>query len=156
MCTGEEGLEWRRTRSRCELVCCPEEGGTRLQAGSGAMPPLPTKMVPARGVKCCVGQSSGREGLLHHKKVSAVELPPGVSGLTSTLTQATFSWLFQTERGDRRRKDGCQSDFMMVVRMESTCRREILSGRRVLDNAQSMMLSEYDFNTRALLMTGLV
>lgn len=41
--------------------------------------------------KCCQEGSQGAR--LYQRKVSEVEPPSGDSGLTSTLTQATFSWL---------------------------------------------------------------
>lgn len=34
-----------------------------------------------------------------------MEPPPGVSGLTSTLTQATFSWLFHKDEEDGRQSE---------------------------------------------------
>lgn len=66
------------------------------------MPLFATKMGTASGVKCSVGkgrQESKVGG--HYRKVSAVEPSPGDSGLTSTLTQATFSWLLHTDKAER-------------------------------------------------------
>lgn len=89
-----------------ELACCPEEGNTagRLCCSS-PMPPFAAKMVPVSGVKCCAGGEGGRSvgrASLYHRKVSAVEPPPGASRLTSTLTQATFSWLSYRDEEKRR------------------------------------------------------
>lgn len=65
--------------------------------------PFATKMVPVGGPECCAGGRVRRvrSASLYHRKVSTVELPPGVSGLTSTLTQATFSWLFYRKKEDK-------------------------------------------------------
>lgn len=69
--------------------------------------PFATKMVPVSGVKSCEGgrYQEGRRASLYHRKVSAVETPPGVSGLTSTLTQATFSWLLHRNEEDTRQDE---------------------------------------------------
>ncbi len=72
--------------------------------------PLATKMEPVSRVKCCVGEGIRRKAgaFLYHKKVSAVELSPCVSGLTSTLTQATFSWLFHRDKHKRQGECLCK------------------------------------------------
>lgn len=57
--------------------------------------------------KCCQEGSEGAR--LHQRKVSEVETPSGDSELTSTLTQATFSWLREGrggEEGDRESATG--------------------------------------------------
>lgn len=76
----------------------------------------------------------GTRGLLHHRKVSAVEPAPGVSGLRSTLTQATFSWLLHRERGW-----GGDGEEMSVWTnswrrkgWRAAARCEIVSGRKVM------------------------
>lgn len=55
---------------------------------------------------------------MYHKKVSAVELSPGASGLMSTLTQAAFSRLLRMEAqwhkmrscaGEYRKDSGCST-----------------------------------------------
>lgn len=120
---------------------------------SSSMLPFPLKWCPsASGVKCCVGEGNRKEGKeppralpLYHRKVSAVEPLPGVSGLTSTLTQATFSWLLykggDTEWGE------CFCKFMVVLRAESNCKCEILLGWEVIDSAQLPVRLEQDFTT---------
>lgn len=60
---------------------------------------------PAAGLKV-TRRKAGRT--LLHRKVSVVDPPPGESGLMSTLTQATFSWLSHT-RGEQRHQGLCQS-----------------------------------------------
>lgn len=64
----------------------------------GVTPSHPLKWRPPQGKVVC-GTTWPH---LYHRKVSMEELPPGVSGLTSTLTQATFSWLHRRGRRQRR------------------------------------------------------
>lgn len=72
--------------------------------------PFATKMVPVGGPKCCAGGGIRRvrRASLYHRKVSTVEPPPGVSGLTSTLMQATFSWLFYRKKEDKSESEQVQ------------------------------------------------
>lgn len=56
--------------------------------------------------KCCQEGSQGAR--LHQRKVSEVEPPSGDSELTSTLTQATFSWLREGRGGEGRRETESQ------------------------------------------------
>lgn len=89
-----------------EPACCPKGGNTvgRLCC-SDSMAPLPLRWGTVSGVGCCVGEGTRRARRAYHRKVSAVEPPPGVSGLTSTLTQATFSWLVYKEEDEGRRSE---------------------------------------------------
>lgn len=70
--------------------------GTSADRSCCSSSACPTKMVPIGAVKCSEGEGVVERSwaAIYYRKVSVVESLPGVSGLTSTLTQATFSWLF--------------------------------------------------------------
>lgn len=105
---GSDGLHssemWRSAlQPFCALMrqrsspAAPEEGASCCCSSST------TKMVLVSvGEVLCLGEGyrDGRRASVHHRKVSVEEPPPGVSGLTSTLTQATFSWLLCTHEED--------------------------------------------------------
>lgn len=95
-CVGAVRLGHDWTRLTREVACGP---GGRSSAGglcfSSCVLLLPLGWCPSRWrVEWDKELSGGKEDEappFHHRKVSVVELPPGVSGLTSTLTHATFS-----------------------------------------------------------------
>lgn len=89
----EEGLASLR-----ELICCPEGALQRGCAAPVQCVPFPSKIASISVVKVLWRRRYWGEKevcTIYYRNVSVVESLPGVSGLTSTLTQATFSWLFR-------------------------------------------------------------
>lgn len=95
------GASWQQQRPAVLWTGAPtgrlrEDSGLggHLQASCALLGPCPLSLWD-RGAKVLSGRVllGGRRRRPAQRKVSAVELPPDVSGLTSTLTQLSFSWL---------------------------------------------------------------